>query len=69
MKRLIILVDHAGSIKRHRRRAKKTKHFLKRNGLKRKRLSDEINTLKGAKKVALDCTPNKVTEIYKESYT
>ena len=31
--------------------------------LERKRLNDEINTLKGAKKTALDCTANKVTEI------
>ena len=38
-------------MKQHRRRAKKTKHI------------DEINTLKGAKIVALDCTANKVTEI------
>ena len=30
---------------------------------KRKRLNDEINTLKGAKKVALERTTNKVTEI------
>ena len=31
-----------------------------------KRLRDEINTLKGAKKVALDCTTKKRTEIDSE---
>ena len=58
-----MLVVHNDSIKYHRRITKKTKHFLKRNSWERKKLNEEINTLKGAKKVALDCRPNKVTEI------
>ena len=31
--------------------------------LGRKRLNDEVSSLKGAKKVALDCTASKVAEI------
>ena len=44
----------------------KHKNFLKRNAWKEKRLNDEINTLKGTRKVALGCTANKVTEIDSE---
>ena len=57
-----MLVGHINSIKRHRKRAKKTKHFSKRNAWK-ETLNDEINSLKKAKKVVLDCTANKATEI------
>lgn len=56
---MIILVGHIRSIKKHRRSAKKTKTFFEKKHLERKRLNDEINTLKGAKKVTLDCTANK----------